>query len=185
MRPLLLALCLFCIAPTSKADILHYDVSGLTLYARIQTGETTFVAVALTPGTSGAIGQYVLTDANILAAGVSTKNLSPGYKFTIRVGTPSTTANDAIYGSGVLYWTGSAEAPPGINLMQMNGYPTVDGKSWAQLIAIIAANAGGNITGSETDAPNIKSLDNDLNRMSATVDADGDRTVTYNLTDIP
>jgi hypothetical protein len=70
------------------------------------------------------------------------------------------------------------------NLLQVNGYAGIDGLNFSSLLAIIAANAAGEITGSETNDPILKSLDGDTNRITAEVDADGDRTVTVDVTDV-
>jgi len=71
------------------------------------------------------------------------------------------------------------------DLVEVNTYATIDGYKPAQLLAIIASMAGGNITDSEDSTPKLRSLDNDLNRISSTVDQDGNRTNTINVTDIP
>lgn len=94
------------------AGIEHSDAPGLTLYARIFTSITTSVAVALTEGTSGAVGNYKATDAAILSAGLSMASwptYPAGFPYKVFSGTPSTTANDPWRGSGALHWSGSVE----------------------------------------------------------------------------
>lgn len=89
------------------ADILHIDSPGLTLYGRVRTSDTASVAVALTEGTSGAVGYYRVTDANLLSSGLNTAGT---YTFKVFQGaTPSTTANDPLRGYGFLHWNGTTE----------------------------------------------------------------------------
>jgi len=71
------------------------------------------------------------------------------------------------------------------DVIEINTYATIDGYKPAQLLAVIASMAGGNITDSEDSTPKLRSLDNDLNRISSTVDQDGNRVNTINTTDIP
>lgn len=100
---------LLAVAPVN-AEIRHIDPdTGLTLYARVNTTGTTYVACALTEGSSGALKNYIAADAALVSAGVGTAGALP---YTIRVGSPSATADDPIRGVGTLYWNGSAEVPP-------------------------------------------------------------------------
>jgi hypothetical protein len=96
--------------------IIHHDITGLDLYARVRVAESTFVAEELTEGSSGGLGVYELTDANLLAAGLTAPNPIAGYTYSIRQGEVSTTDNDPIHGVGVLLWDGEKEVPNIIGL---------------------------------------------------------------------
>lgn len=109
MKPLYAITAWLLIAAQSLAGITYHGTTGQTVYARVQTGATTFVAVALTEGTSGGLGVYTATDAAIYAAGVKSPSIARGYPFTIRSGSASATVNDTIVGSGVLPWDGLGE----------------------------------------------------------------------------
>lgn len=101
------------LASQSFAGITYSGTTGQTLYARVQTGTSTFVACALTEGSSGGLGIYNATDAALVSAGLTTANRYPGYPFTIRSGSPSTTASDTIVATSAtnLGWNGSCEVP--------------------------------------------------------------------------
>lgn len=99
------------LATQALADITHSGTTGQTLYARVQTGTSTFVAAALTEGSSGGLGIYTVTDASLVTAGLSSIVSPSLYNFTIRVGAPSTTANDAIVGSNAIGWRAGVELP--------------------------------------------------------------------------
>lgn len=91
------------------ADVLFYvGTSGQTLYVRVNEAGT-LNACALTEGSSGLEGNYIATEANLVSAGVNTASTGNGFPFTVRSGTPSTTATDAIVAYGTLPWSGSAE----------------------------------------------------------------------------
>lgn len=104
--------------------------TGQTLYVRIQTGAATFVATALTEGSTSLLNHYAVADATI--AGLTGMSVAGDYPYQVRVGTPSTTAADNLVGYGTLYWTGSTERPASANVTQFggtagtfaNGFPT-------------------------------------------------------------
>lgn len=95
-------------------SITFYGSTGLTLYARVQTGASTFVAAALTEGTSGGLGVYTVSDAALVTAGLPSTGGPFSYSYTIRAGSPSTTANDRIagYSGQPLAWLSGAEIAP-------------------------------------------------------------------------
>jgi lysophospholipase L1-like esterase len=99
-------------AVPSLAGITYSGTTAQTLYARVQTGASTFVAAAMTEGSSGGLGIYNVSDSSLVSAGLTTASGSTGYQYTIRSGSASTTANDTILGYGVIYWAGSTEGLP-------------------------------------------------------------------------
>lgn len=117
--------CGLLIANQSLADITYHGTTGQTLYVRVQTGASTFEGVAMTEGSSGGLGVYKTTDADLVSAGVSTASAAAGYPngypFTIRSGTASDTANDTILGSGQLSWSGSVEIAAPANTTYWSG----------------------------------------------------------------
>jgi hypothetical protein len=100
------------IATQATAGITYSGTTGQTLYARVQTGASTFVGVAMTEGSSGGLGIYNVSDAALVSAGITTASGTTGYQYTIRSGSASNTANDAIVGVGTLHWAGSVEGLP-------------------------------------------------------------------------
>jgi hypothetical protein len=93
----------------SLAGITYSGTTAQTLYARVQTGASTFVAAAMTEGSSGGLGIYNVSDASLVSAGLNSASTGSGFEYTIRSGSASTTANDTIVAYGVIAWTGSAE----------------------------------------------------------------------------
>lgn len=84
--------------------------SGQTTYVRVEkVAATTYIASALTEGSSGGLGNYTVPPATLVSAGLSTASTGNGFPYTVRVGTPSTTAADPILGYGDLMWDGSTE----------------------------------------------------------------------------
>jgi hypothetical protein len=102
-------LILLALAAPALGGVTYHGATGQTLYVRVQTGPTTFVAAALTEGSSGGVGVYTATDATLYAAGLNVPSTATGYSFTVRSGTPSTTASDPLIGSGNLIWNGAVE----------------------------------------------------------------------------
>ena len=118
----LILLLVFSLAPlTSWAGITFHGTTGQTLYARVQIGASTFESVQLTEGTSGGLGVYSVADAALVSAGV---NVAGTHPFTIRSGTASDTANDAIRGEGELPWSGAVELPAFANITYISGDAT-------------------------------------------------------------
>jgi hypothetical protein len=107
-----IALCWLTLAAQLRADILFAHTPAATLYVRVRTSATASVAVALTEGTSNGVGFYSVTNAALVSGGLSS---SGTYPYKIFVGTPSTSANDTLVGTGTLYWTGSADLPASAN----------------------------------------------------------------------
>lgn len=116
MKPLRAFICWLLIATQAFAGITYSGTTGQTLYARVQTGQTTFVAAAIGEGSSGGLGIYNVTDAALVSAGLTTAGNS--LQYTIRSGSPSTSANDPIKGYGSINWGGSTESLP---LVQSSG----------------------------------------------------------------
>lgn len=72
-----------------------------------------------------------------------------------------------------------------VDITKINGYAAIDGLTIAQLLAVIAANAAGKISGSDSSAPVLRDLSDTLNRITATTDTDGNRlTISFDLTDL-
>ncbi len=109
-------------ATQALAGITYHGTTGQTLYARVQTGTSTFKGVALTEGTSGGLGVYSVTDAALVSAGITSTD--GDYAYTIRSGSASDTANDAIVGYGTLGWAGTVERPLRSNPTYWNGSTT-------------------------------------------------------------
>jgi len=107
-------ICVLLIAGQAWAGITYHGTTGQTLYARIQTGASTFEGIALTEGTSGGLGVYSVADGTIdndVTTSSAAAGYPNGYPFTIRSGTASDTANDTILATGQLPWSGSVEIP--------------------------------------------------------------------------
>lgn len=105
VRKLLIALALTLAPQAHAADAIRFGYDpAANLYVRIWTSATASSAFALTEGSSGALGRYVIADSAISGT-ISTAGV---YNYKIFVGaTPSTTANDVNVGLGTLYWTGT------------------------------------------------------------------------------
>jgi hypothetical protein len=122
MKPLrtLLAWLLLC-CPALAADVLFYvGTSGQTLYTRVDEAGT-LNAQALTEGTSGRLGRYYASEANLVSAGVDTASSGSGFSFTVHSGSPSTTATDTIVAYGYLPWSGSAEIVATVRAQNTSG----------------------------------------------------------------
>ena len=108
-----MAVCVLLAASAQGANPRFYTGdSGQTLYVRFEkVPNTTWVAVALTEGTTGSAGNYTAPEGtgagSINAAGL---NAAGTFNWTVRAGSPSTTAADPIVAYGDIAWTGSAES---------------------------------------------------------------------------
>ncbi len=119
IRKLLIAVLLLAASPLFAADATyHADTPGQTLYVRIITGLTTSVAVPMVEGTAAGVGRYVVTEAALVAAGLTANGT---YPFKVFVGAPSTTANDSQVGVGTIIWSGSVVNPARADLRQILG----------------------------------------------------------------
>lgn len=185
-----------------RADITVIELPSQNLYARFDNAGSS--AFNLTAGSGLQANRYFLANAGITGVAAGT------YTVSICVGTAvGQSINDEVIAViSDFVWNGSAEVvqsasvatvlsktpdnKPTVDvtgnvqsdLRKVNSYATIDGYTIAQLLAFIASNAAGNITDSDT-TPRLRSLDNDLNRITATVDEDGNRTNTLNVTDLP
>ena len=71
------------------------------------------------------------------------------------------------------------------NVMEVNSLTTLDGMTPAETLALILAVSVGKISGSSTNTPIIRSADDTVDRVTATVNEYGDRlSITTNLTSI-
>lgn len=71
------------------------------------------------------------------------------------------------------------------NVMEINSLTTLDGMTPAETLALILAVSVGKISGSSTNTPIIRSADDTVDRVTATVNEYGDRlSITTNLTSI-
>lgn len=114
MKPLrTLAILLLLAGQSLAANVIFYvGPTGQTLYVRFQTGASTYVATALTEGSSGGLGNYTASEATIAAlTGMDTASTGNGYPFRVFVGSASASAADPIVAFGDLPWDGSAEVP--------------------------------------------------------------------------
>jgi hypothetical protein len=104
IKRIVLTSALLLAAPSAKAAdaIVHLDAPAQTLYARIFTSDAAAVAVALTEGTGNAVGRYVATDAALAAT--SLNGTTGVYAYKVFSGTPSTSADDPLFGVGSLDW---------------------------------------------------------------------------------
>ena len=112
------------LSASALGDAFHPDAPGLTLYVRVFTSATASVAAALTEGTGGAVGLYYVTDANLLAAGLSSASTTThpdGFVGKVFAGTPSTTANDPWRGNIVIPWNGTAAMRTPVDLRTIEG----------------------------------------------------------------
>lgn len=107
VRKLLITLTLWLAAASSfAADAIRFGYDpAATLYVRVWSSSSASIAAALTEGTSGAVGRYIVADSTLVSGGLSSAGV---YSYKVFVGSPSTTANDVCVGVGTLYWTGSA-----------------------------------------------------------------------------
>lgn len=89
------------------ADAIRFaDAPAQNRYVRIWTTSSAAVADEMTEGTSAGVGRYVISEAALVTAGLSSSGV---YAYKIFDGaTASTTANDTCVGVGTLYWTGTA-----------------------------------------------------------------------------
>src|SRR5688572_7112580 len=110
--------CFLSLCGSALGDILHTDTPGLTLYVRVRTADTTSVAVALTEGTGNGVGYYKVTDAALVAGGLSSAGT---FTYKVFSGAASTSANDPFRGYGVLPFSGSIELPIPANPTYWNG----------------------------------------------------------------
>lgn len=162
--------------------IKHYDEEDLAFYCRFDDAGDT--AVDMVQGASLKKGIYTASDDAIEA-----EALDPGI-YTVRIfaGDAATqSSSDELV--GVLYnfgWDGESQydIPATANVEQFAGYSAIDGFNPAQILAIIAASAAGNISGSDTALPVIRNLANSVNRISASVTSAGNRTVSYSVSDL-
>ena len=119
---LLLVLCLLAIRAAAANIRFYVGPSGQTLYVRIENPGGNYVATALTEGTSGGAGNYTASEATIAAlTGMNSPSTGAGCAYTIRVGTPSASADDPIVGCGDLAWSGSAELRTPVDTRQVAG----------------------------------------------------------------
>lgn len=162
--------------------IKHYDEKDLAFYCRFDDASDT--AVDMVQGTSLKKGIYTVSDADIEAEAL------PAGVYTVRIfaGDAATQADtDELVGIFYYFgWDGELQydVPATANVEQFAGYAAIDGFNPAQLLAIIAASAAGNISGSDTALPVIRNLANSVNRISASVTAAGNRTVSYSVADL-
>jgi hypothetical protein len=106
----------------STTGITFHGTTGQTLYVRLQVGDTSFIAAEMQEGTNGGRGVYHTNDSGIDIAGMPT-DADGEYYFTVRAGSPSTTANDPILGDGILAWQNAASLP---RLVRVNTQEVVD-----------------------------------------------------------
>lgn len=119
---LLLVLCLSAIQAAAANIRFYVGQTGQTLYVRIENPGGNYVATALTEGTSGGAGNYTASEATIAAlTGMNSPSTGAGCAYTIRVGTPSASADDPIVGCGDLAWSGSAELRTPVDTRQVAG----------------------------------------------------------------
>ena len=146
--------------------------TGQTLYVRIQTGAATFVATALTEGSTSLLNHYAVADATI--AGLTGMSVAGDYPYQVRVGTPSTTAADNLVGYGTLYWTGSTERPASANVTQFggtagtfaSGFPTAISQTLPRTIYVDPA-SGNNSNSGLTRSAALLNLTNALSAANA------------------
>lgn len=110
MKPFSTLLCWLALTASALAANVKFYVgpTGQTLYVRVNENGT-YVARALTEGTSGGEGTYYATEAQLVSAGLDTASGGNGFDFTVFVGSPSTTATDQIVAFGTLPWDGQKE----------------------------------------------------------------------------
>jgi hypothetical protein len=165
--------------------ITHYGTHGTTYYVRLSNHKAfDLTETSSTSGSSLDDGQFTANDAVIAA--VSGGLTAGDYTGRVCVGTAAGQASgDSVVATIPSFrWNGTAITETRVDLIRVNGYAALDGYTWAQAFSFIAASAAGNITNSAV-APNIRNLSNTLNRLSATVDSSGNRTVTRVISDLP
>ena len=123
MKRLASLLVCFVFAAPALADINFTYAPGATIYVRVRTSDTASVAVALTEGTSNAIGFYRVTDAALVASGLNTAGT---YPFKIFVGSPDQSANHPWIGYGVFRTNGATELPPEVDISHVLSDPVCD-----------------------------------------------------------
>lgn len=190
MKPIRAFICWLLVATQAFAGITYSGTTGQTLYARVQTGASTFVACALTEGSSGGLGIYSVTDAALVTAGLSSPSTGNGFEYTVRSGSASTTANDAIKGYGTIAWSGSVELARPANVTQfggmagtsIGGLPLVasagSGRTW-----YVNASTGSDSNSGVTDAAPFATYGaaNTAAKFGDTVFIDGDYTTTITM----
>lgn len=191
MRRFLFIIACFLLAPQEiyAGQLVHYGSHGTAYYARLNGHKAVdFVETSLDSGSNLDDGEFVITEAALTAISGGL----PTGDYTGRVMTGHTAAEQDSTDTAVsiiptFHWDNTTHkiSYPTVNLVQVNGYDTLDGYTWMQIMSFIAANAAGNITNSSTATPHIRSLDDARDRMTATVDGHGNRTVTRTTTDIP
>lgn len=130
-KTIALIIVLLFLSSEALADITYFATTGQLLYVRIKEGAG-YVAVDLDEQAN--LGEYAVSDAALVTAGLDVVNRFPGHYYSIRAGaTPSTTANDAVVASGVLPWSGSAEVPPTVLISDGTGTGEIDTASGVAL----------------------------------------------------
>lgn len=168
------------LASTSlAANVLFYvGPTGQTLYVRFQTGASTYVATALTEGSSGGLGNYTASEATIAAlTGMGTSSAAAGFPnghpFRVYSGTPSASAADTLLAYGNEPWSGSVEiAASALLLPVTNGAATVASQ-------LAAASTGGELTDTDfEDVPTSRTFNLVTNSNDELV---GDKTRVLNI----
>lgn len=159
-------------------------------------------AVTITPAASGSSNDMVHIDDGYYSLELTTTDSStPGYlRLTFQIATALIfhedfnvlPANifDSKYSTDklevdVFQFVGTnataSGGRPEVNFTHINGSSTIDGKTPQESVALLLAAMAGDITTSST-TPVLKSIDGSTDRITATVDADGNRTNTLNVT---
>ena len=157
----------------NKLNIASSEVAGATELATVDTVVDTISSnldTRLTGTRAGYLDKLAIT-GNVAAAGDLTTvgtNVS-----SILTKTPDNKPTVAV--------NGRAQA----NVMEINTLTTLDGMTPAETLALILAVSVGKISGSSTNTPIIRSADDTVDRVTATVNEYGDRlSITTNLTSI-